>query len=217
MSQNLLEVKGLHYSIAEKVLFDNLNFTLQSGQSIVLTGPSGTGKSTFLKIISLLEVPQQGVILFEGKSVDSIPPYLYRREVSYCYQTPQLFGSKVIENVSFPFEIRGEKYQEDLVLPYLNEFQLDRSTLDKSVDVLSGGERQRVALIRNLLFLPKVLLLDEVTSNLDEDNKNIVLSALERITTVNNIASISVTHDTQEIHAAGDKLYILENKEIKKK
>jgi putative ABC transport system ATP-binding protein len=217
MSELLLELKNIGFQIDSKVLFEKLNLQLQVGEHITLTGSSGTGKSTLLKLIALLEIPQTGDIFFQNKNINEVAPFDYRREVSYCFQSPHLFGEKVIENFQFPFQIRGIQYDENEVIKYLKIFQLETDTIQKDTNVLSGGERQRVGLIRNLLFLPKILLLDEITSNLDEENKQIMRTALQEIMTTNKIASISVTHDVEEIAAAGNQLFTLENKNIHRK
>ncbi|MCT7895369.1 MAG: ATP-binding cassette domain-containing protein, partial [Lactobacillus gasseri] len=96
-------------------------------------------------------------------------------------QQPSLFGEKVADNLSFPYEIRKQAVDRERLLQLLHEVSLEADYLDKDITSLSGGEKQRIALIRNLIFLPKVLLLDEVTTGLDEDNKAIVHQLIERV------------------------------------
>lgn len=130
-----------------------------------------------------------------------IDPLMYRRSVSYCFQQPSLFGEKVADNLSFPYEIRKQAVDRERLLQLLHEVSLEADYLDKDITSLSGGEKQRIALIRNLIFLPKVLLLDEVTTGLDEDNKAIVHQLIERVHQ-QGVTIIQVTHDQDEITTA---------------
>ncbi|WP_459617704.1 ATP-binding cassette domain-containing protein, partial [Enterobacter hormaechei] len=83
--------------------------------------------------------------------------------VSYCAQTPALFGDTVYDNLIFPWQIRDKRPEPEVFLEDLARFELPESILKKGINELSGGEKQRVSLIRNLQFLPKILLLDEIT------------------------------------------------------
>lgn len=119
-------------------------------------------------------------------------------------QTPSLFGETVYDNLIFPWQIRDKAPEPEKFIADLARFSLPAETLTKSVNELSGGEKQRVSLIRNLQFLPKVLLLDEVTSALDENNKRNVNEIIHRYAKENNIAVLWVTHDAGEIAHADE-------------
>ena len=130
-----------------------------------------------------------------------LDPVAYRREVSYCFQQPVLFGQTVRDNVAFPFEIRQIPFDQERVLTALARLNLGPEFLEKPIKDLSGGEKQRVALVRNLLFEPKVLLLDEVSSGLDEKTKILLRTFLNDLHQ-EGVTLIEVTHDQQEIEAA---------------
>ncbi|OJG98559.1 YbbL ABC transporter ATP-binding protein [Enterococcus termitis] len=100
----------------------------------------------------------------------------------------------------FPYEVRKKSFQESHVLELLKEVSLPENYLDKKITELSGGEKQRVALIRNVIFLPEVLLLDEVTAGLDEESKQIVNQWLLKLNQEKNVTLIRVTHDAEEIN-----------------
>jgi ABC-type sulfate/molybdate transport systems ATPase subunit len=134
----------------------------------------------------------------------TLSPETYRQQVSYCVQTPSLFGDTVYDNLIFPWKIRGKTPEPEKFITDLAQFGLAQETLTKSVSELSGGEKQRVSLIRNLQFLPKVLLLDEITSALDESNKRNVNDIIHRYAREQHVAVLWVTHDANEIaHADG--------------
>ncbi|MBC8653862.1 ATP-binding cassette domain-containing protein [Providencia vermicola] len=169
MEQNhlLLQLKDIGYTIDGKTILDNVQINLQAGDFKLITGPSGCGKSTLLKIVASLISPTQGSITFKGKDINTILPETYRQQVSYCTQTPALFGTTVYDNLAFPYQIRKLPFNKDKIISDLNYFSLHETILEKGINELSGGEKQRISLIRNLQFLPQILLLDEITSALD--------------------------------------------------
>ncbi|OIX94744.1 iron ABC transporter ATP-binding protein FetA [Serratia fonticola] len=203
-SNELLVLEGIHYQIDEQVILDAVSFTLKSGEFKLITGPSGCGKSTLLKIVSSLLSPTRGNITFNGKNIDDVAPEEYRKQVSYCFQTPALFGDTVYDNLALPYQIRKLKPDEKKIRQDLTLLALPDSMLNKGINELSGGEKQRISLIRNLQFMPKVLLLDEITSALDEDNKRNVNELIRRLVAEQGLGVLWVTHDKDEIAHADE-------------
>ncbi|MGL5422832.1 MAG: iron efflux ABC transporter ATP-binding subunit FetA [Serratia fonticola] len=203
-SNELLVLEGIHYQIDEQVILDAVSFTLKSGEFKLITGPSGCGKSTLLKIVSSLLSPTRGNITFNGKNIDDVAPEEYRKQVSYCFQTPALFGDTVYDNLALPYQIRKLKPDEKKIRQDLTLLALPDSMLNKGINELSGGEKQRISLIRNLQFMPKVLLLDEITSALDEDNKRHVNELIRRLVAEQGLGVLWVTHDKDEIAHADE-------------
>lgn len=197
----ILKLRNVAYQAGQKQILQNVSFEVEEGAFLTLIGPSGAGKSTILKLIANLINPTSGKIFFREKDIMKIDPLIYRRSVSYCFQQPSLFGEKVADNLSFPYEVRKQAVDRKRLLQLLHEVSLEADYLDKDVTSLSGGEKQRIALIRNLIFLPEVLLLDEVTTGLDEDNKAIVHQLIERVHQ-QGVTIIQVTYDQDEITAA---------------
>ena len=203
-SNAILQLTGVGYRIGERQVLNDINFSIAPGEFKLITGPSGCGKSTLLKIIASLLSPSEGTIQFKGQDYTSLSPEQYRQQVSYCAQTPALFGETVYDNLIFPWQIRDKRTEPDTFLGFLTRFDLPEETLSKSINDLSGGEKQRISLIRNLQFLPDVLLLDEITSALDEENKHNVNDIIHRYVREKNIAVLWVTHDKDEIEHADD-------------
>ena len=172
---SLISLEKVNYKISDQHILHDIDWQIPAGAHITLTGPSGGGKSTLL------------------------------RQVSYCFQQPTLFGETVADNLAFPYQIRKQVMDTQRVVTALNNVGLSERTLHQPIIELSGGERQRVALIRNILFLPKVLLLDEVTAGLDENNKQIVHAWLRQLNEQDHVTTIMITHDATEI-AAADQL-----------
>ncbi|EMW0511213.1 MULTISPECIES: iron efflux ABC transporter ATP-binding subunit FetA [Enterobacter] len=201
---DILQIRDVGFTVGENTILKNVNFCLSPGEFKLITGPSGCGKSTLLKIVASLLSSTEGTIIFEGKNIATLSPESYRQQVSYCVQTPTLFGDTVYDNLIFPWQIRSKNPEPDKFIADLARFGLPQDTLTKSINTLSGGEKQRVSLIRNLQFLPKVLLLDEITSALDDANKRNVNDIIHRYAREQNIAVLWVTHDSNEITHADD-------------
>ncbi|MGY3747068.1 ABC transporter ATP-binding protein [Vagococcus salmoninarum] len=198
---SVLTIQDVSFSIDQQTILQPLSLEIATGEVITLVGPSGSGKSTLLKIIASLLTPSTGSILFNNQDISMLDPVNYRKEVSYCFQQPSLFGETVSDNLNFPFEIRKKALDETLIQSYLKQVDLPASFLSKKITELSGGEKQRIALIRNLLFPPQVLLLDEVTTGLDTDSKEIVQQLLKNSAEAGTTL-IQVTHDESEIAQA---------------
>ena len=190
----LLQLQNVGYLAGDAKILNNINFSLRAGEFKLITGPSGCGKSTLLKIVASLISPTSGTLLFEGEDVSTLKPEIYRQQVSYCAQTPTLFGDTVYDNLIFPWQIRNRQPDPAIFLDFLERFALPDSILTKNIAELSGGEKQRISLIRNLQFVPKVLLLDEM---------------IHRYVREQNIAVLWVTHDKDEINHA-DKVITLQ-------
>ncbi|HEJ0422097.1 TPA: iron ABC transporter ATP-binding protein FetA [Citrobacter koseri] len=201
-SSPLLQLRKVGYQAGATKILNNISFMLNAGEFKLITGPSGCGKSTLLKIVASLISPDTGDILFEGEEIATLKPETYRQQVSYCAQTPVLFGDTVYDNLIFPWQIRNKTPEPKAFLADLAQFELPETILQKNITALSGGEKQRISLIRNLQFLPPVLLLDEITSALDERNKENVNDIIHRYVRDKNIAVLWVTHDKDEINHA---------------
>lgn len=198
----LLEIKNMSFESEGKQILKNINLSIQEGDFLAITGPSGSGKSTLLKIIASLLSHTDGEIFYQGKKQEDYLPSDYRKEVSYCFQSPVLFGETVADNLAFPFEIRNQEFDRAKAAEYLRSVALMPDDLNKNISSLSGGEKQRVALIRNILFQPKILLLDEVTSALDEKNREIIWEWLRELYQHAQMTFLMVSHLEEEAHLA---------------
>ncbi|WP_334331776.1 ABC transporter ATP-binding protein [Companilactobacillus sp. HBUAS59544] len=205
--EKVFEVRDLSYSVGDKKILKHINLDIEKGKYITVIGPSGSGKSTLMRILASMISETSGEVLFNGRKIETYEPTKYRQRVSYAFQQPTLFGKTVRENLNFPFEVRNQEFDEAKVKEYLQMVNLDESYVDKSVNDVSGGEKQRIALIRNLIFPPEVLITDEVTAGLDVENKTIVHEMLQRFNQ-QGVTILRVTHDESEIEASHDTITI---------
>lgn len=205
--EKIFEVKNLFYQVGETKILKDINLSIEQGKYLTVVGPSGSGKSTLMRILASMISATSGEVLFHGTDINTFEPTEYRRKVSYAFQQPTLFGKTVRENLAFPYEVRKQDFDEEMVVKYLEMVNLNKDYIDKSVNDVSGGEKQRIALLRNLLFQPEVLITDEVTAGLDAENKAIVHKMLNEFNS-RGLTILRVTHDESEIEDSTDKITI---------
>ena len=205
----MLEIKGLHKSFSNFSL-SAINLSIQKGDYCVLLGPSGSGKSLLLELISGFQQADQGEIWLSGKNISKLP--VQQRMTSMVFQKPVLFPHlSVKSNIAYAMRVRDEKKQQsnEVVVKLAHQFQLTH-LLDRKPGQLSGGEAQRVMLARALAAKPALLLLDEPLSNLDvllrHDLRKLLRDLNNKGTTI-----LHVTHDYEEALRMAKSIGIMQN------
>jgi putative ABC transport system ATP-binding protein len=209
-----IEYENVSFLDGEKVILDNISVSIEKGDFLSIIGPSGSGKSTFLKLCCNLISPSKGKVIYDSRNYLEYNPSELRKRIAYCFQIPYLFGRTVMDNLAFPFDIRNKSVDMNRIEELFSSFQMDMSFMNKETVNLSGGEKQRIALIRNLIFLPDVLLLDEVTSSLDVDNSTLVENAVLKLNQ-SGTTVLWVTHNLEQSKRHANKLIEIEAGRIK--
>ena len=201
MNGPLLRIEGVRKSYGSRLILDVDCLELHAGESYVVTGDNGVGKSTLLRILAGLESAQVAKYLFEGYSVslENYPREL-RREIIYVHQHPYLFKTSITGNIAYGLKARGvpKLQRETLVkeaMDWAGVANLDHVPPQK----LSGGEKQRVALARAKVLNPKLFLLDEPTANLDAEARRQTIELIQRLCLGNNCVVIAC-HDYELIN-----------------
>lgn len=191
---------------AEGDFWLDVDIELRNGEFLVLWGPSGSGKTTILRCIAGLERPQEGYIKvngevwFDSKRGINLPPQ--KRHVGFVFQDYALFPNmSLLENVMYGMKIEDK----EKALELLRKVRLE-GLKDKRPNQISGGQRQRVALIRALAREPKVLLLDEPLSALDEELRSELQEELKSFQRSYNIPTLMVTHHKEEALRLADRI-----------
>jgi lipoprotein-releasing system ATP-binding protein len=202
---SILEARGLQKSFrtGDKILqvLTDVNLQLCEGEMVAIVAPSGAGKSTLLHLLAALDTPSNGTVYFSNKAIeskqDAALAEFRNRAVGFLWQRHQLLPDfTAAENVAMPLLVRGEPHSNALqkAREWLQEVGLqDRA--DHRAGELSGGEQQRVAIARALITGPKVLLADEPTGDLDEQNAWAVFELLERLHRSHRLTSLIATHN----------------------
>lgn len=172
-----IRIKRLHY--AEHTLLTDVNLDISPAERILIMGPTGQGKSSLLNTMNLMNQNYEGSISFEGKELRDYPPHLLRSDICMVMQEPFLGEGTVREVLLEPLLYSANKAtnihdREKRTLALFDSFELPQNLLDKNAEQLSGGEKQRIALVRSLLLQPKLLLLDEIDSALDQKTSGII-------------------------------------------
>ena len=193
-----LALSQVEKSYSGKAVLRGTDLTVTAGEIFGILGPSGAGKTTVLRLLDLLEAPDSGEVLFQGRALPTSgrDALAQRRRMALIAQNPSVFRASVFDNVAYGLRLRGVR-PEDVrgrVFAAL-EFVglLDRAT--EMAGRLSGGEQQRVAFARATVLRPNVLLLDEFTSNLDPTNVRLLETATRRYRQETGCTVVIVTHN----------------------
>ena len=200
------------------VAVDHFTFTIPDGELIGLLGPSGCGKSTTLNLLSGLLMPSEGSIFFGDDEVTHLPPE--KRGVGLVFQNYALYPHLTVQqNITFPLENRKGKdkltkaQMADMARETAKLVQLE-GLLDRKPKELSGGQQQRVAIARDLVKMPRVLLLDEPLSNLDARLRLQTREEIRRIQRETGITTIFVTHDQEEAMSISDRIVVMKDGKV---
>ena len=207
----MLEVRDIHKIYERQPLLQGVSLSVSAGETVCLLGASGSGKSTLLRIITGLEQPDQGQVLWDGEDLAAIP--VHRRRFGLMFQDYALFPHRsVAENVAFGLRMQGLHHEEiqARVFTALSQVNME-SFAARRVTELSGGEQQRVALARALAPRPNLLMLDEPLGALDRTLRAQLLGELRKLLHNSGIPAIYVTHDQEEAFAIADRLVLLHN------
>jgi len=209
----ILRAESLGRTVPGKVLVADATFELGIGEILAIGGPSGSGKSSLLRLLNRLDEPTTGTVYLKGVDYREIPPQQLRRRVGMVLQRPFLFPGTVADNLRFGPRQRGEELSEAVLEDFLSGVLLG-GFASRDVTNLSGGEAQRVSFARTLANAPEVLLLDEPTSALDDDSKREVEAVIHRISRERKIPCVLVTHDVSQGLRLAQRAMLLENGRI---
>lgn len=209
-----LEVKNLTKKFNNKVVLNNISFTVNNGEFLSILGPSGCGKTTLLKILIGIESLTTGTIYKNGKDITNIDPS--KRGMGIVFQNYALFPNMTaLENVSYALNIKlkDKKKAKKESLKMLEMINMAEH-LNKYPHELSGGQQQRVAIARTLVLNPDIILFDEAMSALDADNRLHLRKELKEIQKKLKTTIIYITHDQEEAFSLSDRVMILNNGNI---
>ena len=188
----------------------DINLQIEKGSIVTIKGPSGSGKSTLLSIIGTLDSADSGDILINGKNIrDELNiDQLRNKNIGFVFQFHNLISELTLEeNVCLPKMIANELVDKNEINELFEYFNLE-NRMNSFPNDLSGGEKQRVAVMRAVINNPSVIIADEPTGNLDQDNAQKITSLFQKLNTEKNLTIIIATHD-ESVFNIGHKKYHL--------
>lgn len=208
MNITVLDVKKYY---GENLVLDIDKLNIKAGKITGITGPNGSGKSTLLNVISGLDNEYLGDVIYEDKKrYEEVSS-----DITMITQKPYLFKRSVFENISYPLKLRKVEKKEikESVEDILGKLEIN-DLKDKQADKLSGGESQKVSLARGLVFKPRVLLLDEPTSNIDPESIKVMEKQILEYNKKNNGTVVIVTHNLEQSKRLCDEILYLERGQV---
>ena len=198
----VLEVRNLYHQFDDNTpIIDGISVTIKANERIAVVGPSGSGKSTLLHLMSGLKSPQKGSIVINQRDIARLPDHelskLRNQHIGFVYQSPCLLKDfNVLENVALALQVSGWEIQKARLQAQDTLCMLGIERLSaQEPSTLSGGEKQRVAIARAIVTKPSLLIADEPTGNLDDENTELIMQTLSQIQSKHPMAMIVATHD----------------------
>lgn len=218
--ENIVEIRNLQYGVAQREIFRDLNISIRRGRVTAIMGPSGTGKTTLLRLITGQIFPDRGSVIVDGAEpsrLNRAELYALRQRMGMLFQNGALLTDlNVFENVAFPVREHTdlpERLIRQLVLTKLHAVGL-RGAAEMIPAELSGGMGRRVALARAMVMDPKMLIYDEPFAGLDPISLGVVLRLIRHMNDALGITSIVVSHDVKEISSVADASYLLSGGQV---
>jgi phospholipid/cholesterol/gamma-HCH transport system ATP-binding protein len=220
-SPPLFAVSGLRKAYDGRVVLDGVDFEVERGESLVIIGRSGSGKSVLLRQLVGLEPADGGRVSFDGQEITPLSERELapiRRRVSMLFQSGALFDSlSVFDNVAFPLRERREADEAEIAEKVRRTLALVRleGAEDKLPSELSGGMRKRAALARSLVTEPEAVLFDEPTTGLDPMTAATIGALMVRVREALGVTSVVVSHDLALVRRVAERLAFLENGKLR--
>ena len=216
----LVEVRGLRFARGDRMIFDGIDLDIPRGKVTAIMGPSGTGKTTLLKLIGGQLRPQAGTIRVDGEEVTTLSRdklYQLRKRMGFLFQSGALLTDiDVYENVAFPLREHTklpEPMLRDLVLMKLQAVGL-RGARRLMPSELSGGMARRVAMARAIALDPMMMMYDEPFTGQDPISMGVLVKLIRTLNDALGLSSIVVSHDVQETAAISDYIYLLSDGKV---
>lgn len=213
----MIEVNNVAKNYGLKRAVDNISFKINRGETYILLGTSGCGKTTTLKMLNRLIEHDEGQILIDGQNINAIPTHELRRKIGYAIQQIGLFPHLSIkDNIIIVPQLLGwnQNTIEQRVEELIHQFHIDSNLLKSFPNQLSGGQQQRVGLARALAANPDLILMDEPFGALDPITRQSIRSEFKEMEELKKKTIVMVTHDVEEAIELADRICLMDKGKI---
>ncbi|KPB06596.1 ABC transporter ATP-binding protein [Bacillus sp. CHD6a] len=212
--QEAIRLKNVQYKTDGKLILKGITGVITEGEITTFVGPSGAGKTTLLKMFNGLLTPTSGDIIIDGKELTDYEPTELRKQIGIALQSAPMVEGDVFENLSLPLRLQERSLDAQEAINLLNVVGLDDSHLHQHVKDLSGGQRQKLSIARTLVNRPRVLLLDEITSSLDQTSQKEINELIQRVSKKYGTTIIWITHNLNQALTVGTYTWVLMDGEL---
>ncbi len=217
----MIEVRNLTKHFNGMTVLKGINLDIKDNDTLVILGPSGQGKTVFIKSLVRLVEPDSGIVRYDGVDVLSMPKrkfIAFQKKIAFVFQDNALFDYlNVRDNLSLYLRMHSQLSEEEIFQEVLNAVQfvrLDRGVLDKFPEELSGGMMKRIAIARAMVQQPCYIFYDEPTMGLDEANVEMVVELIHKFKKRVCATAVIVTHDIHLMRAVSDRVVLLKEGQI---
>lgn len=204
-----IRFNNVNFFIDHTHILKDINGSIPIGKITTLVGPSGAGKTTLLKLCNGLISSTSGDIYIHNQAIHTYEPTALRRRVGIALQDAPMIKGTVYDNLALPLKLQGKNLSEADALHFLDDVGLEDEFLHHKTEDLSGGQRQKVSIARTLVNKTDILLLDEITSSLDQTSLHEIEALIVKINEKYNVTIIWITHNLEQAKSIGDCTWVM--------
>ncbi|WP_077328538.1 ABC transporter ATP-binding protein [Virgibacillus siamensis] len=209
-----IEFKEVSYALNGTQILHNLTGSFLKGAITTVVGPSGAGKTTVFRLCNGLKSPNAGDIYIHEKHINSYDPVELRRNVGIALQDATMIPGSVRDNLELPLKLQGKTLPDDKAESLLQLVGLEKTFLNRNNKDLSGGQRQKLSIARTLVNRPDILLLDEITSSLDNVSQQDIEQLIKRINSEYGTTIVWITHNLEQALDVGLYTWVMMGGEL---
>lgn len=213
----MIKLENITKKYGESIVLENFNLQINSGEFVTIIGSSGCGKTTVLKLVNGLLIPEKGSVFIDEKDISKVDQNALRRGIGYVIQNIGLFPHMdIFENVAYVPKLIKMKNSDIIsrVESLMEVVGLDSEIMDRYPNELSGGQKQRVGIARALAAKPTIMLMDEPFGAIDEITRKTLQEEIQRIHKMLDITILFVTHDIREALKLGQRVIVMDSGKI---
>jgi putative ABC transport system ATP-binding protein len=209
MTETVLSLDHVSYTVDDLSIIKDMSGTIEQGKITAFVGPSGAGKSTLFRLLNQLKTHTKGTITFNKEDVLTIDPMMLRKKIGIVLQEGVMTPGTVYDNLALPRQLHDQTLSEEEALSFLDKVGLEARFLKTKAKELSGGQKQKVSIARTLVNQPDILLMDEITSSLDQVSTQAIETLIKKVNKDDHQTILWITHNIDQAKRLSDNTWVL--------